>query len=197
MIESSIINDFKCENCQKKVDVEKRQLIAEPPNVLIVHLQRIQFNFDTFQNEKINSLFDFPNVLDLKDYSFKKIMNEEGHAAELLEHEDVKHLSDINDDEYIYKLVGVTIHRGTAEHGHYYSLINTKRGHEEVDEVKPEWFQTEKDPWKVFDDETVKYFNFGDLRQEAFGGSNGYGNGIQDNDLSAYYQQSGTGNSYG
>jgi ubiquitin carboxyl-terminal hydrolase 34 len=48
MIESSIINDFKCENCQKKVDVEKRQLIAEPPNVLIVHLQRIQFNFDTF-----------------------------------------------------------------------------------------------------------------------------------------------------
>jgi|LauGreDrversion4_2_1035121.scaffolds.fasta_scaffold51683_5 uncharacterized UBP type Zn finger protein len=38
MIESSIISGFKCENCQQKVDVEKRQLIAEPPNVLIVNL---------------------------------------------------------------------------------------------------------------------------------------------------------------
>ncbi len=125
-------------------------------------------------------------MLDLKDYSFKKIMKNEGHSAEILEHDDVKHLSEIADDEYIYKLVGVTIHRGTAEHGHYYSLINTKRGKDEVDETKSEWYQTERDPWKVFDDENVKHFNFNDLRSEAFGGSSssGYGN---DNDLSAYY----------
>ena len=180
MIESSIINDFKCENCQKRVDVEKRQLIAEPPNILIVHLQRIQFNFDTFQNEKINSHFDFPTVLNLSDYSFKKVMSEEGHPAELLEHADVKHLSEIKDDEYVYKLVGVTIHRGTAEHGHYYSLINTKRGKDEADEAKHEWYLTEKDPWKVFDDETVRYFNFNDLKSEAFGGNSGSGNGIKD-----------------
>jgi ubiquitin carboxyl-terminal hydrolase 34 len=75
MIESSVIYDFRCENCKQKVDVEKRQLIAEPPNVLIVHLQRIVFNFDTFQNDKINSYFDFPNILDLKDFSYKKLMN--------------------------------------------------------------------------------------------------------------------------
>jgi ubiquitin C-terminal hydrolase len=70
---------------------------------------------------------------------------------------------DIEDDEYVYKLVGVTVHRGTAEHGHYYSLINTKRGKSEEDEKKAEWKRTEKDPWKVFDDETVKYFNFGEM----------------------------------
>ena len=143
-------------------------------------LQRIQFNFDTFQNEKINSNFDFPNVLNLSDFSFKKVMNEEGHPSELLEHSDVKHLSEIQDDEYIYKLVGVTIHRGTAEHGHYYSLINTKRGKDEADETKQEWYQTERDSWKVFDDETVRYFNFNDLKSEAFGGNSGSGNGIQD-----------------
>ncbi len=108
----------------------------------------------------------------------------------------MKHLLNIEDDDYIYKLVGVTIHRGTAEHGHYYSLINTKRGKEEVDEAKPEWFQTEKETWKVFDDETIKYFNFNDLKSEAFGGneSNAY---TGDNDLQAYYMQSGTANSYG
>jgi ubiquitin carboxyl-terminal hydrolase 9/24 len=93
--------------------------------------------------------------------------------------------------------VGVTIHRGTAEHGHYYSLINTKRGKDEADESKQEWFQTERDPWKVFDDETVKYFNFNDLKTEAFGGTSGSNNGIQDQDLNAYYMQSGTANSYG
>jgi hypothetical protein len=41
------------------------------PNVLIVHLQRIVFSFDTFMNDKINSRFEFPQVMDLKDYSFK------------------------------------------------------------------------------------------------------------------------------
>ena len=79
MIESVIINGYKCENCNMTVDVEKRQLIAEPPNVLIVHLQRIIFNFDTFQNDKINTNFDFPNVLNLRDYSFKAVMTAEGH----------------------------------------------------------------------------------------------------------------------
>ena len=79
MIESIIINDYKCENCNQKVDVEKRQLIAEPPNVLIINLQRIIFNFDTFQNDKINTNFEFPNMLNLKDYSFKAIMEAEGH----------------------------------------------------------------------------------------------------------------------
>lgn len=99
---------------------------------------------------------------------------------------------DISDDEYVYKLVGVTIHRGTAEHGHYYSLINTKRGHVEEDETKPDWARTEKDPWRVFDDETVKHFTFSDLQQEAFGGVSGSGDaGFNDNDMQAYLFSSG------
>lgn len=38
------------------------------PNVLILHLQRIVFNLDTFMNEKINSRLEFPMLLDLQDY---------------------------------------------------------------------------------------------------------------------------------
>jgi ubiquitin C-terminal hydrolase len=34
----------------------------------------------------------------------------------------------ISDDDYIYRLVGVNVHVGTADHGHYYSLIDIKRG---------------------------------------------------------------------
>jgi len=59
-IEGEIINGYECETCKKKVDISKRVLLSSAPNVLIVHLQRIIFNFDTFRNDKINSFFEFP-----------------------------------------------------------------------------------------------------------------------------------------
>lgn len=76
------------------------------------------------------------------------------------------------DSEYIYKLVGVTIHVGQASHGHYYSLINTKRGKDEPDESKPEWELTDKDQWRTFDDETIKPYSFSDINADSFGGNN-------------------------
>ena len=37
-------------------------------------------------------------------------------------------LMELTDDHYIYKLVGVNVHRGSANRGHYWSVINIKRG---------------------------------------------------------------------
>jgi ubiquitin C-terminal hydrolase len=45
----------------------------------------------------------------------------------------LKELLQFDDDSFIYKLVGVNIHVGTADHGHYYSIINTNRGIAEAD----------------------------------------------------------------
>jgi hypothetical protein len=68
----------------------------------------------------------------------------------------------------------------------------------EEDENKPEWARAEKDPWRVFDDETVKHFTFSDLQQEAFGGMSGSGgSGFNDNDMQAYLFSSGQASSYG
>jgi ubiquitin carboxyl-terminal hydrolase 34 len=78
LVEGEIISDYECSGCKKKVDVSKRTLISQTPNVLIIHLQRIIFNFDTFQNDKINQHFDFPQILDLKPYSYYEIMGKEG-----------------------------------------------------------------------------------------------------------------------
>ncbi len=50
-----VINDYKCDFCEQKVDVSKMTRISKPPQVLIIHLQRIVFNLDTFINEKITS----------------------------------------------------------------------------------------------------------------------------------------------
>jgi ubiquitin carboxyl-terminal hydrolase 34 len=48
LIKGQTIEEYQCEGCNKKVDVLKRSLLADLPNVLIVHLQRIVFSFDTF-----------------------------------------------------------------------------------------------------------------------------------------------------
>ena len=72
-----MISDYQCEGCKKKVDITKRTLISSTPSVLVVHLQRLVFNFDTFRNEKLNSFFEFPYHLDLKPYSFYEVMGKE------------------------------------------------------------------------------------------------------------------------
>lgn len=66
----------------------KRTLFAESPNVLILHLQRLVFNFDTFQNDKLNSYYEFPTILDLKPYSYHEVMRKEGLAKETTEEGD-------------------------------------------------------------------------------------------------------------
>jgi ubiquitin carboxyl-terminal hydrolase 34 len=47
-MEGEVISDYQCSGCKKKVDIHKRTLLAETPNVLIVHLQRLLFDFNTF-----------------------------------------------------------------------------------------------------------------------------------------------------
>jgi ubiquitin carboxyl-terminal hydrolase 34 len=81
MISEEDIGDYECGACKKRGYVKKRMLIAETPNVLILHLQRIVFNFDTFQQDKLNSFFDFPQVLDLEPYSYHHVMGKERAEA--------------------------------------------------------------------------------------------------------------------
>jgi ubiquitin carboxyl-terminal hydrolase 9/24 len=40
------IDDFKCDNCQQKVTIEKRTSLAKLPNVLLIHLKRFFMNYD-------------------------------------------------------------------------------------------------------------------------------------------------------
>lgn len=89
LVKGEVISDFNCDGCNKKVDITKRTLIAETPNVLIVHLQRILFDFDTCQNEKLNQYFEFPALLDLKPYSYHEVMRREHRVSEAKADEDV------------------------------------------------------------------------------------------------------------
>ena len=54
---------------------------------------------------------------------------------------------------YQYQLVGIIVHSGTTESGHYYSLVKLGEN------------------WFVFDDSRVSEFKISNLRNECFGGS--------------------------
>ncbi len=54
------------------------------------------------------------------------------------------------DEDFEYKLVGVVLHMGTADAGHYLSYININRG--DKDEETPEWLLTDKEKWLEFND---------------------------------------------
>ena len=69
----------------------------------------------------------------------------------------------IEDDCFEYKLVGVNVHSGSANAGHYWSYINTQRGLEEKDSNDPAWHETDKDQWMEFNDSTVKDYQFSNL----------------------------------
>ena len=195
-ISESAVSDYKCDACEQKVDVARRTVISTLPNILIVHLQRFAFNFDTLMNEKIHTKLEFPKMIDMTHYteegfenksSSKKIQESsleakkhierkpsemeecEKELKEKAQHEEEKTKKVFKDKEYyLYKLVGVLMHNGNAESGHYYSYINTDRGPNESD---PNFLRTENNKWVEFNDSIIRDFAFSRLEAECFGGS--------------------------
>ena len=85
MIKGETINDYFCETCQKKQDITKKLCLSVLPNVLIIHLQRIVFDMDTFENKKINSHFEFPHLLNLEPYTKDGLEAKESETQEAKE----------------------------------------------------------------------------------------------------------------
>jgi len=203
------IEDFFCSNCQKKVNVIKRTSFAELPNILIIHLQRIIFNYETFMNEKINSRLEFPRKLNLKAYATEVINNiEQEESSNNISssltsnnNENIKSQNEAeensennnnsqqkeqdaesskefkervfhkSDDYYEYELVGVVVHLGVANAGHYYSYINIQR----EGTCNKMNFNPNDDShvrkWMTFNDSSVMNFNLDQMETECFGGS--------------------------
>ncbi|EAS02785.2 ubiquitin carboxy-terminal hydrolase (macronuclear) [Tetrahymena thermophila SB210] len=172
MIEGETISDFKCDACEKRCDQFRRICFSQLPNILIIQLQRIVFDLDTFVNKKINTKLEFPHNLDLKEYTVeyldskenelkverKESTNSDSHKQQQISKKDENYVEDnanVHPPEYYkYRLKGITVHQGTAELGHYYSYINYK-----------------EDKWLEFNDSRIREFNPQNIEQECFGGS--------------------------
>ncbi|KAH8673876.1 ubiquitin c-terminal hydrolase [Xylariales sp. PMI_506] len=135
-------NKYKCETCDRHVDAVKRACLKDVPDNLIFHLKRFGFNLRTLQRSKINDHFTFPTKIDMQPYT-------------------VEHLSDPSrkTDPDIFELVGVLVHSGTAESGHYYSYIRERPS------------TTDKESWVEFNDDSVTAWDPVHMEAACFGGT--------------------------
>lgn len=124
--------------------------------------------------------------MNLKPYSYHEVMASENKPKREKTEEELKQADETGDEEkkevpaeedaepedddcFEYKLVGVNVHSGSANAGHYWSYINTVRGMDEKDPKDPTWQATDKDQWMEFNDSQVKDYKFENLKDECFG----------------------------
>jgi len=82
-VSGELISDYQCEACNQRVELEKRVTLDKLPNTLIVHLQRIIFDFDTLRNVKLNDRVEFPNVLNLREFTTGHLRPKDEAAAKM------------------------------------------------------------------------------------------------------------------
>ncbi|KAH8696007.1 putative ubiquitin hydrolase [Talaromyces proteolyticus] len=136
-------NKYSCTSCEKHVDAVKRACLKDVPDNLIFHLKRFDFDMLTMMRSKINDEFQFPERIDMTPYK-------------------VEFLSDPDNqlEPDIFELVGVLVHSGTAESGHYYSYIRERP----VADSKKSWVE--------FNDADVSSFEPAKIAEQCFGGLN-------------------------
>merc|ERR1711971_398963 len=93
-------NKYFCDQCGEKVKAIRRETIYKPPKQFIITLGRFTWNWNTQDREKINTRFEFEQVLDLRRYLSKNFEDEQNNESKESDNEDL----------YIYDIVGIVIH---------------------------------------------------------------------------------------
>ena len=152
-------NKYECAQCNKKVDAVKRVCVNRLPDTILLSLKRFAFNYETFVREKVNSHFDFPLEMDLYEYSRSGLAEQEG--TEIPE-EAGKFKAPDDRDYYKYRLVGIVVHTGTTETGHYYAFARERVP------LSGEGAPTGR--WISFNDSSVEEYDPAQIPADAFGG---------------------------
>lgn len=133
-------NKYKCSTCDRHVNAVKRACLQDIPDNLIFHLKRFDFNLRTMQRSKINDYFSFPQRIDMRPYKVEHLMDPS---------------ADIPSD--LFEVVGILVHSGTAESGHYYSYIRERPSYGKY----PTWVEFNDDHVTPFDPATIESNCFG------------------------------------
>ncbi|RLN49576.1 hypothetical protein BBJ29_008861 [Phytophthora kernoviae] len=141
-------NAYFCERVQRKVSATKRVCIKRLPQTLVCHLKRFEFDYSTMEKMKINDYLEFPTELDMYPYTSEALA-----STDKIKHNGANH----QDKSIMYDLVGVVVHSGTSDTGHYYSFIKDRR-------------ETKNQRWLEFNDEVVREFDVDTMGDECFGG---------------------------
>lgn len=159
-------NKVFCDRCKKNTDTVLRTAISALPNMLILSLKRFDLDYNTFETVKLNSRCEFGQTLNMKKFTLEGLeeLGRSKACSPMDTEEDErpspsKEIStNLADEDYEYKLVGVLVHAGVAQGGHYYSFIKDRNP------------GTTSDKWYRFDDEDVTPFDPASIETECFGG---------------------------
>ncbi|KAH6687235.1 ubiquitin carboxyl-terminal hydrolase [Plectosphaerella plurivora] len=164
-------NKYKCSDCDRHVDAVKRACLKDVPDNLIFHLKRFDFNLRTMMRSKINDYFAFPATIDMRPYT-------------------IEHLSGSTDKQEpdMFELVGVLVHAGTAESGHYYSYIRQRptTGDHEL------WMEFNDDMVSPWDPKLMEDATFGSAAESRSYEHGGFSYEKSNNAYMLFYQRSST-----
>lgn len=132
-------NKYKCSSCETYVNAVKRACLKVVPDNLIFHLKRFDYDLVHGTRHKINDQFEFPMELDMAPYNVEYLKDPRGTPK-----------------PDMFMLVGILVHSGTAEIGHYYSFIRERPGI--------------KDTWIEMNDSEVSSFDPANIPHNCFGG---------------------------
>ncbi|XP_068095522.1 ubiquitin carboxyl-terminal hydrolase 24 isoform X2 [Hyperolius riggenbachi] len=168
-------NAYYCEKCKEKRTTVKRTCIKSLPNVLVIHLMRFGFDWESGRSIKYDEQIKFPWMLNMEPYTVSGMarldssseVGESGRSDPGGGSPRKKVAPTEN-----YELVGVIVHSGQAHAGHYYSFIKDRRTL-----GKSKWFKFNDTVVEEFDlnDETIEYECFGgEYRPKVYDQSNPY-----------------------
>ncbi|XP_033884099.3 ubiquitin carboxyl-terminal hydrolase 24-like isoform X2 [Acipenser ruthenus] len=168
-------NAYYCEKCKEKRTTVKRTCIKSLPSVLVIHLMRFGFDWESGRSIKYDEQIKFPWVLNMEPYTVSGMARqdstsehgENGRGGE--QGGSPRKKVTISEN---YELVGVVVHSGQAHAGHYYSFIKDRRGN-----ARGKWYKFNDDVVEEFDmnDETLEYECFGgEYRPKVYDQSNPY-----------------------
>eukprot|EP01022_Parablepharisma_sp_SALTPOND_P019901 TRINITY_DN3485_c0_g1_i1.p1 TRINITY_DN3485_c0_g1~~TRINITY_DN3485_c0_g1_i1.p1 ORF type:complete len:2266 (+),score=263.03 TRINITY_DN3485_c0_g1_i1:3212-10009(+) len=135
-------NKYYCEKYSKSLKANKRSFIKKLSQTVIINLKRFEFDRNTSRRRKLNDFCEFPQEIDFYKWTQDGQMGKPNPFPK----------------EFRYTLVGVLIHSGSTEGGHYYSFIK-ERNPKSANYGK--WFE--------FNDTIVSPFDLSELKTQAFG----------------------------
>ncbi|XP_064415907.1 ubiquitin carboxyl-terminal hydrolase 24 isoform X2 [Latimeria chalumnae] len=157
-------NAYYCEKCKEKRTTVKRTCIKSLPSVLVIHLMRFGFDWESGRSIKYDEQIRFPWMLNMEPYTVSGMARQDsssevgdiGRTSEQGSGGSPRKKVTLTEN---YELVGVVVHSGQAHAGHYYSFIKDRRG-------------CGKRKWYKFNDTVVEEFDLNDetLEYECFGG---------------------------
>ncbi|TKC39834.1 hypothetical protein EI555_007459 [Monodon monoceros] len=157
-------NAYYCEKCKEKRTTVKRTCIKSLPSVLVIHLMRFGFDWESGRSIKYDEQIRFPWMLNMEPYTVSGMARQDSSSEVGENGRNMDQGGGGSPRKKValtenYELVGVIVHSGQAHAGHYYSFIKDRRG-------------CGKGKWYKFNDTVIEEFDLNDetLEYECFGG---------------------------